>query len=58
MRRASNVADPGGDNCPRMPRKVANLRANPRVMLALGEADDDFDVGLLEGVTEVVERGE
>jgi len=39
-----------------MPRKVANLRANARVMLALGEADDDFDVGLLEGVTEVVER--
>ena len=41
-----------------MPRKVANLRANPRVMLGLGEADDDFDLGLLEGVTEVVERGE
>jgi PPOX class probable F420-dependent enzyme len=28
--------------------KVSNLRADPRAMLALGEADDDFDVGLLE----------
>ena len=36
-------------------RKVANLRANPRVMLALGEPDDDFDVGLLEGVAEVLD---
>jgi len=29
--------------------KVRNLRANPSVMLALGEADDDFDVGLVRG---------
>ena len=36
-------------------RKVANLRANPRVMLALGEPDDDFDVGLLEGTAEVLD---
>jgi PPOX class probable F420-dependent enzyme len=37
-------------------RKVANLRANPRVMLALGEPEDDFDVGLLEGVAEVLDE--
>lgn len=37
-------------------RKVANLRENPRVMLALGEPEDDFDVGLLEGVAEIVDR--
>jgi PPOX class probable F420-dependent enzyme len=36
-------------------RKVANLRENPRVMLALGEPDDDFDVGLLEGIAEVLD---
>src|SRR5436190_163325 len=36
-------------------RKIANLRANPRVMLALGEPEDDFDVGLLEGVAEVLD---
>jgi len=29
-------------------RKVRNLRDNPRLMLALGEPDDDFDVGLVE----------
>jgi PPOX class probable F420-dependent enzyme len=34
-------------------RKVANLRANPAVMLALGEPDDDFDVGMIEGVAEL-----
>lgn len=28
--------------------KVRNLRANPRAMLAVGDAEDDFDVGLLE----------
>jgi PPOX class probable F420-dependent enzyme len=27
--------------------KVRNLRADPRAMLALGDAEDDFDVGLL-----------
>jgi PPOX class probable F420-dependent enzyme len=37
-------------------RKVANLRANPRVMLALGEPQDDFDVGLLEGVAEILDE--
>src|SRR5688500_19445019 len=26
-------------------RKVRNLRENPKLMLALGEPDDDFDVG-------------
>jgi PPOX class probable F420-dependent enzyme len=29
--------------------KVRNLQAKPTVMLALGEPDDDFDVGLVEG---------
>lgn len=28
--------------------KVRNLRARPRAMLALGDAEDDFDIGLLE----------
>jgi PPOX class probable F420-dependent enzyme len=37
-------------------RKVANLRANPRVMLALGEPEEDFDVGLLEGVAEILDE--
>jgi PPOX class probable F420-dependent enzyme len=36
-------------------KKVANLRSNPRVMLALGEPDQDFDVGLLEGVAEILD---
>jgi PPOX class probable F420-dependent enzyme len=35
-------------------QKVRNLRTNPSVMLALGEADDDFDVGLLEGRAELL----
>jgi len=34
-------------------KKVANLRINPAVMLALGEPDDDFDVGLVEGIAEL-----
>lgn len=29
-------------------RKVRNLRDNPRLMLAIGEPDEDFDVGLIE----------
>lgn len=33
--------------------KVRNLQAHPRAMLALGDADDDFDVGLLEATAEV-----
>jgi PPOX class probable F420-dependent enzyme len=36
-------------------RKVQNLLTNPKVMLALGEPEDDFDVGLLEGVAEVLD---
>lgn len=35
-------------------RKVRNLAADPRVMVALGDADDDFDVGMLEGTAEAV----
>ena len=34
-------------------RKVRNLRANPKVMLALGEPDEDFDVGLVEAEAEL-----
>jgi len=33
--------------------KVRNLQAHPRAMLALGDADDDFDVGLLEATAEM-----
>jgi PPOX class probable F420-dependent enzyme len=33
--------------------KVRNLRRDPRAMVALGDADDDFDVGLLEARAEV-----
>jgi PPOX class probable F420-dependent enzyme len=36
-------------------KKIANLRTNPRVMLALGEPDDDFDVGLVEGIAEILD---
>jgi PPOX class probable F420-dependent enzyme len=36
--------------------KVRNLRRDPRAMLALGDADDDFDVGLLEARAEVDDR--
>ena len=36
-------------------QKIRNLRANPNVMLALGEAEDDFDVGLLEGRAELLD---
>lgn len=36
-------------------QKVRNLRANPTAMLALGEAEDDFDVGLLEGRAELLD---
>ena len=34
-------------------RKVRNLRHDPRTMLALGDAEDDFDVGLLEATAQV-----
>src|SRR5262245_50478593 len=37
-------------------QKVRNLRANPSVMLALGDPDDDFDVGLFRGRAEIVDR--
>jgi PPOX class probable F420-dependent enzyme len=33
--------------------KVRNLRNDPRAMLALGDADDDFDIGLLEARAEI-----
>ena len=36
-------------------QKVRNLRANPTAMLALGEAEDDFDVGLIEGHAELLD---
>jgi PPOX class probable F420-dependent enzyme len=34
-------------------KKVANLRHNPSVMLALGEPEDDFDVGMVQGIAEL-----
>ena len=34
--------------------KVRNLREDPRAMLALGDAEADFDVGLLEAKAEVL----
>jgi PPOX class probable F420-dependent enzyme len=37
-------------------RKVRNLRVRPSVMLALGDAEDDFDVGLVEGRAELLEQ--
>ena len=37
-------------------QKVRNLRINPMVMLALGDAEDDFDVGLIEGRAALVDR--
>ena len=36
-------------------QKVRNLRANPSVMLALGDVEDDFDVGLVEGRAELLD---
>ncbi len=36
-------------------RKVRNIRSNPEVMLALGDAEDDFDVGLVEARAELVD---
>jgi PPOX class probable F420-dependent enzyme len=40
-------------------RKVRNLRHDPRAMLALGDAEDDFDVGLLEAGADIDnERGD
>jgi PPOX class probable F420-dependent enzyme len=36
-------------------KKVRNLRSNPRLMIALGEPDEDFDVGLVEAEAELPE---
>ena len=36
-------------------QKIRNIRGNPMVMLALGEAEDDFDVGLLEGQAQLLD---
>lgn len=36
-------------------QKARNLRANDHAMLALGDAEDDFDVGLLEARAELIE---
>ena len=35
--------------------KVRNLRANPRLMVALGDAAADFNVGLIEAEAELVD---
>lgn len=35
--------------------KVADMRAMPRVMIALGHAEDDFDVGLIEARAELMD---
>ncbi len=37
-------------------QKVRNLRDRASVMLALGDAEDDFDVGMLEGRAELLDR--
>lgn len=37
-------------------RKVRNITANPRVVLAIGEPEDDFDVQLVQGTAELVDR--
>jgi PPOX class probable F420-dependent enzyme len=36
-------------------QKVRNLRDRPSVMLALGNAEDDFDVGLIEGHAQLLD---
>jgi PPOX class probable F420-dependent enzyme len=33
--------------------KIDAMRAEPRVMLALGDAEEDFDVALIEGIAEL-----
>ena len=35
--------------------KIADMRAEPRVMVALGDAEDDFDVGLIEARAEILD---
>jgi PPOX class probable F420-dependent enzyme len=37
-------------------RKVRNIRREPRVMLALGDPEDDFDVQLVEGQARLLDR--
>ena len=37
-------------------QKVRNLRANPVAMLALGEAEDDFDVALAEATVRLLDE--
>jgi PPOX class probable F420-dependent enzyme len=34
-------------------QKVRNIRSDSRVMLALGEPEDDFDVGMIEGIAQL-----
>ncbi len=36
-------------------QKVRNIRSSRRVTLALGEAEDDFDVGIVEGEAELID---
>ena len=36
-------------------QKVRNLQAGSKVMLGVGDADEDFDIGLFEGHAEVLE---
>lgn len=36
-------------------QKVRNLRERPDVMLALGDAEDDFDIGMIEGRAEILD---
>lgn len=37
-------------------QKVRNMRAHPAVMLGVGDPEDDFDIGLLEGHGELLDR--
>jgi PPOX class probable F420-dependent enzyme len=37
-------------------QKVRNLRERPQAMLALGDAEDDFDVGLLEATADCLDE--
>jgi PPOX class probable F420-dependent enzyme len=37
-------------------QKVRNLRERPSVMLAVGNAEDDFDVGMFEGTAELLDE--
>ena len=37
-------------------QKVRNIRANPRVMVAVGQPADTFDVELIDGLAELIAR--